>query len=59
MAALPPKPLSYVPPAFTSTPCLPLHSGRRVDCLVANAAVYLPTAKEPTYTADGFELSVG
>ena len=31
----------------------------RLDCLVCNAAVYLPTAKEPTFTADGFELSVG
>ncbi|KAL6196478.1 hypothetical protein ACLB2K_032093 [Fragaria x ananassa] len=30
-----------------------------LDVLVCNAAVYLPTAKEPTYTADGFELSVG
>jgi protochlorophyllide reductase len=35
------------------------NSGRRLDALVANAAVYLPTAKEPTFTADGFELSVG
>ena len=26
--------------------------------LVCNAAVYLPTAKEPRYTADGYELSV-
>jgi protochlorophyllide reductase len=34
-------------------------SGRRLDALVANAAVYLPTAKEPTFTADGFELSAG
>ncbi|EPS73076.1 hypothetical protein M569_01677, partial [Genlisea aurea] len=34
-------------------------SGRPLDVLVCNAAVYLPTAKEPTYTADGFELSVG
>ena len=34
-------------------------SGRRLDSLVCNAAVYLPTAKEPTFTADGFELSVG
>lgn len=25
---------------------------------MCNAAVYLPTAKEPTFTADGFELSV-
>ncbi|EIE24915.1 Protochlorophyllide reductase, chloroplastic [Coccomyxa subellipsoidea C-169] len=33
-------------------------SGRRLDVLVCNAAVYLPTAKEPTFTADGFELSV-
>ncbi|KAB2035648.1 hypothetical protein ES319_D04G167300v1 [Gossypium barbadense] len=34
-------------------------SGRPLDTLVCNAAVYLPTAKEPTYTAEGFELSVG
>lgn len=34
-------------------------SGRRLDALVCNAAVYLPTSKEPEYTADGFELSVG
>jgi len=34
-------------------------SGRRLDALVANAAVYLPTAKEPSFTADGFELSAG
>ncbi|EOX99383.1 Protochlorophyllide oxidoreductase C, C,PORC [Theobroma cacao] len=34
-------------------------SGRPLDVLVCNAAVYLPTAKEPTYTAEGFELSVG
>uniref|UniRef100_A0A383V7Z2 NADPH-protochlorophyllide oxidoreductase n=1 Tax=Tetradesmus obliquus TaxID=3088 RepID=A0A383V7Z2_TETOB len=34
-------------------------SGSRIDALVCNAAVYLPTAKEPTFTADGFELSVG
>ena len=34
-------------------------SGRRLDALVANAAVYLPTAKEPRFTADGFELSTG
>ncbi|XP_078440073.1 protochlorophyllide reductase-like [Wolffia australiana] len=34
-------------------------TGRPLDVLVCNAAVYLPTAKEPTFTADGFELSVG
>ncbi|GAA0173024.1 hypothetical protein LIER_26726 [Lithospermum erythrorhizon] len=34
-------------------------SEKPIDCLVCNAAVYLPTAKEPTYTAEGFELSVG
>jgi len=34
-------------------------SGRRLDALVANAAVYTPTAKEPRFTADGFELSAG
>lgn len=30
-----------------------------LDALVCNAAVYLPQAKQPTFTADGFELSVG
>ncbi|KAK9831373.1 hypothetical protein WJX81_006789 [Elliptochloris bilobata] len=34
-------------------------SGRRLDALVCNAAVYLPTAKQPRFTADGFELSAG
>ncbi|PKI54616.1 hypothetical protein CRG98_024967, partial [Punica granatum] len=34
-------------------------SGRPLDVLVCNAAVYLPTAKAPTFTAEGFELSVG
>ncbi|XAR68365.1 Protochlorophyllide reductase [Bertholletia excelsa] len=34
-------------------------SERPLDVLVCNAAVYLPTAKEPTFTAEGFELSVG
>eukprot|EP00245_Coleochaete_scutata_P000494 TRINITY_DN10600_c0_g1_i1.p1 TRINITY_DN10600_c0_g1~~TRINITY_DN10600_c0_g1_i1.p1 ORF type:complete len:408 (-),score=99.60 TRINITY_DN10600_c0_g1_i1:512-1735(-) len=34
-------------------------TGRSLDVLVCNAAVYLPTAKEPRYTADGFEISVG
>ncbi|KAI9184988.1 hypothetical protein LWI28_003140 [Acer negundo] len=34
-------------------------SGRPLDILVCNAAVYQPTAKEPSYTAEGFELSVG
>ena len=34
-------------------------SGRPLDVLVCNAAVYQPTAKEPSYTAEGFELSVG
>lgn len=33
-------------------------SGRRVDSLVCNAAVYQPTATEPEFTADGFEISV-
>ncbi|KAK9861134.1 hypothetical protein WJX84_012390 [Apatococcus fuscideae] len=33
-------------------------SGRPLDALVCNAAVYLPTDKEPTYTADGLELSM-
>ncbi|KAK1313400.1 hypothetical protein QJS10_CPA06g00415 [Acorus calamus] len=30
-----------------------------LDVLVCNAAVYFPTAREPTFPADGFELSVG
>lgn len=34
-------------------------SGRRLDALVCNAAIYRPTATEPTFTADGFESSVG
>lgn len=34
-------------------------SGLPLDALVCNAAVYLPTAETPTFTADGFELSVG
>lgn len=34
-------------------------SGRPLDVLVCNAAVYFPTAREPTFTAEGFELSVG
>ncbi|KAK7272517.1 hypothetical protein RJT34_29160 [Clitoria ternatea] len=34
-------------------------SGMPLDVLVCNAAVYLPTAKEATFTAEGFELSVG
>ncbi|KAJ7520231.1 hypothetical protein O6H91_20G073100 [Diphasiastrum complanatum] len=33
-------------------------SGRPLDVLVCNAAVYFPTAKEPTFSAEGFELSV-
>ncbi|KAI3928083.1 hypothetical protein MKW98_023684 [Papaver atlanticum] len=34
-------------------------SGRPLDVLVNNAAVYQPTAREPAFTAEGFELSVG
>lgn len=34
-------------------------TGMPLDVLVCNAAVYLPTAKEPRFTAEGFELSVG
>ncbi|XVF18916.1 hypothetical protein REPUB_Repub11eG0064900 [Reevesia pubescens] len=34
-------------------------SGRPLDVLVCNAAVYQPTAKEPSFTAEGIELSVG
>ncbi|XP_026448514.1 protochlorophyllide reductase-like isoform X1 [Papaver somniferum] len=34
-------------------------SSRPLDVLVNNAAVYQPTAREPAFTAEGFELSVG
>ncbi|XP_073300855.1 protochlorophyllide reductase-like [Primulina huaijiensis] len=34
-------------------------SGRPLDVLVCNAAIYQPTASEPSFTAEGFELSVG
>ncbi|XP_042464927.1 protochlorophyllide reductase-like [Zingiber officinale] len=34
-------------------------SGRPLDVLVCNAAIYRPTARKPTYTADGYEMSVG
>ncbi|KAF8083426.1 hypothetical protein N665_0774s0014 [Sinapis alba] len=30
-----------------------------LDVLVCNAAIYQPTATKPTFTAEGFELSVG
>lgn len=33
-------------------------SGKSLDALVCNAAVYLPLAKEPLRSADGYELSV-
>lgn len=33
--------------------------GRNLAALVCNAAVYQPTAKEPSFTAEGFEESVG
>ena len=32
-------------------------SGRRLDVLVCNAAIYQPTAKEPSFTADGAPAS--
>lgn len=34
-------------------------SGTPLDVLVCNAAVYFPTDKEPRFSAEGFELSVG
>lgn len=34
-------------------------TGRTLDCLVCNAAVYLPVDKEPTFTVEGYEMSVG
>jgi protochlorophyllide reductase len=33
-------------------------SGKSLDALVCNAAVYLPLLKEPLYSPDGYELSV-
>lgn len=33
-------------------------TGRPLDALVCNAAVYLPVDKEPSFSADGYELSV-
>jgi len=35
-----------------------LASGMSLDTLVANGAIYLPTAEAPTYNADGWEISV-
>jgi protochlorophyllide reductase len=32
--------------------------GRPLDALVCNAAVYLPVDPEPTFSADGYEMSV-
>ncbi|CAM0144982.1 unnamed protein product [Urochloa decumbens] len=34
-------------------------SGMPLDSLVCNAAIYRPTARTPTFTADGHEMSVG
>lgn len=36
-----------------------ISSGRPCECLVCNAAVYLPNQPGPTYTEDGFEESMG
>ena len=33
-------------------------TGKSLEALVCNAAVYLPLQKEPLYSADGYELSV-
>jgi protochlorophyllide reductase len=33
-------------------------TGRSLDALVCNAAVYLPRLKEPMYSPDGYEISV-
>jgi protochlorophyllide reductase len=33
-------------------------TGRSLEALVVNAAVYLPLLKEPQYSADGYEVSV-
>uniref|UniRef100_A0A0D9WB85 NADPH-protochlorophyllide oxidoreductase n=1 Tax=Leersia perrieri TaxID=77586 RepID=A0A0D9WB85_9ORYZ len=34
-------------------------TGMPLDSLVCNAAIYRPTARTPTFTADGYEMSVG
>ena len=34
-------------------------AGMPLDVLVCNAAIYRPTARQPTFTADGYEMSVG
>ena len=34
-------------------------AGMPLDVLVCNAAIYRPTARQPTFTADGNEMSVG
>ena len=34
-------------------------SGRSLDALVCNAAIYMPLLKQPLRTAEGFELNVG
>lgn len=34
-------------------------TGRTLDCLVCNAAVYYPKGTKPTFTVEGFEESVG
>lgn len=34
-------------------------TGRTLDALVCNAAVYLPVDPEPSFTVEGYELSVG
>ncbi|MBX0329982.1 protochlorophyllide reductase [Oscillochloris sp. ZM17-4] len=33
-------------------------SGRSLDALVCNAAIYMPLIKEPLYSVDGYELTV-
>jgi len=33
-------------------------TGKRLDVLCCNAAVYLPNQQEPTFTEDGFEMSM-
>lgn len=34
------------------------NTGRSLDALVCNAAIYMPLIKEPLYSPDGYELSV-
>lgn len=34
-------------------------TGRQIDCLCCNAAIYLPNQPEPSWTEEGYEMSMG